>query len=755
MSTPDPLLPLKRDLLSSQPDDSGRNKRPTKLQNRSLKACDYCRLLKTKCLKANKVSVSCVRCMGANKVCLLELEYRSENPHVRLIQGVPEHLVEKDTLVDHSPFSLNLLPSGRNGTDDMKQKLDLIYLGVSEILSRMRRKPQDTDPDSILNSDVKLLLDAASSMKRAPQTPSALDQPPLHELTGNTHRFGLPSTVGTPLLTALGQLAGPRLGMDDQDEPDDELFLASEANSFRTSPFSVVSHTVSDVPRPIMNLLNLSTLSKGSKAFFEVEYDMILSGILSVLETVDLMKDFRSNYGRWVSFPLHVSTDELVVQIRHNSSLLLTTCCALSLRYSLNGKPSPGDMDNHRRKKDTYKLVMRQLVCDLDKALLKYSSFQGSSDNSGDIEFLQAIVILSIYLLLLSSIVANTVDPESLIDDDVNLRNLNLDPWYLSGLGLQTFISKLTFGSLVQSNRPRRPSGSPFTVMFDVLDSSQSQMLTVIRIYNHMILIHLVSCVLSGRMCVVDEIRLNYCMSALSLPSATNFDGRMVSEISILLIAYNFIQMNLNSPSSRTLEQLILSLQQVEEEINQWYEQWLYLFSQPALQFVEFCYNFCYIQIYISYTFAKIEIASKVSRKLPDFMQINELELLDPILAYADKDSIIKIMKHSLTLVGFISTVTDDSYFAYLSDQVHFFFFFGGLVTMKALSFLKNNDKLHYLNECDCKDVDEKSWRHALDSVKLLIDKFDRVAQDNTDDVITKYKNGLLECLELMFPGNI
>lgn len=737
-------------------EDDASTEKANLARHRALKACDYCRKLKTRCLKATSVSVSCVRCTGSSKLCSLELEYRKENPSVKLIQGIPEHLVDKES-------GGSSIQARRNSEHEMKQKLDLIYLGVTEILALMRQRSQgvdsgnDGDPSSILNSDVKLLLDAASSMKRVnPGTPGPLDPgdstPHLQLFLGSLQRYGFQSGVGTPLYSGGVPQIGTRPSGPDEAVEEEEIFLTSAAKSFKTLPFSLVARTVTDIPRPVLNLLNLSVVKNSQKPFYEVEHDLISSGILTENEAVDLMKDFRSNYGRWVLFPLHVSTEELITQIRKKSSLLLTTCCALSLRYLLNGKPSPGDIDSHRRKKDTYKLVMRQLVHDLDRSLLKYASFQGSTDKRSDIEFLQAIVILSIYLLSLSSIVANTVDPDSLLDDDINLSNLNLDPWYLSGLGLSTFISKSTFGSLISPFHSTSSLSPNFTILYDELDSNEDQMLTVLRIYNHLVLIHLVSCVLSGRMCVIDEIRLNHCMSALSLPSATNFDGRMVSEISILLIAYNFIQLNLNSPTSRTLEQVEANLHSVKEELSNWLDQWVYLFSQPTLQFVEFCYSFCVIQIYLCYNFAKIEIASKMVSKYPDFLHQYELDALDPIFSHADKDSLIKIIYHLFNLVLFVTKVEDDSYFAYLSDQIHFFFFFGALVMLKVLYFLKTQDKLHYLNETNIQGLSEKNWKDALESVDLLIAKYDRVAQDNSDDVITKYKKGIIERRNQLFP---
>lgn len=716
--------------------------------SRSLKACTFCRKQKTRCFRSSPIAVSCLRCLMHKKECSLEAEFKKKNPDVRVIDGIPENTLglnpfDIDSKVTLSGSAKEQALSLAFG--DTRRKLDLIYSGVSELLLVLKGGADMEARGPILESDVKLLLDAALSMKKvsAPVTPSVFgDQHMTAGLAQARQHGGIPPHV-------FGNHRASSQELHDESEP---LAFVSPTNLFKTSPFSVISGIVEEVPKPIMNLLSLSSINKtGGKNFFDVDFDVISSGVLTEPEVVDLMNDFRSNYGRWVLFPLHVTTDELIKQIRRKSSLLLTTCCCLSMRYSLNGKPSPGDVDSHRRKKDTYKLVMRQLIKDLDKSLLKYASFQGASHNSGDIEFLQAIVILAIYLLSLLSIVTNTVDPDSLLEEDANLRDVNLDSWYLSGLGLSTFISKANFGTLFQLSSASDTMSPNYTVLFNELDSNEDQTLTILRIYNHLILIHLVSCVFSGRMCIVDEIRLNYCMSALSLPSATNFDGRMVSEIGILLITYNFVQVNLNASNLKDLEQIETNLQTVKEEITAWYEQWDYLFSQPALQFVEFCYNFCYILIYFNYIYSKLLVASKILMVLDLFHP----DTTEDVLKYADKTSLIKIVTHSHTLVKFISTIEDDSYFAYLSDQVHFCFFFGALTLIKSLKFLRTNDKLHYLNdqEARSKGLGETTWKQALDGIKLLIEKYERVAQDNPDDIITKYKIGLISCLHQLFPG--
>lgn len=727
----------------------------TSWQTRTLKACAYCRRQKTRCFKASPYAVTCLRCLGSEVECSLEKEFRLENPNIKIVQGIPEHFVGLHSAADNAAMGLLLLPRPhpthiRPYADDMKTKLDGIYLGVSEILAVLKhggKIPENGRPPA-LDNDVKLLLDAASSMKRSP-VPATLSPIPGLLLSGLTP-IPLRSSAPTPL-----SQRHPTHHMDESGVPDEDPYtFMLPSNSYQSAPLTVVARQVGDVPRPILNLLQLTNIQNPlSRRFFDVEHDVITSNILTEAEVVDLVNDFRSNYGRWVLFPLYMATDELISQIRKRSSLLLTTCCCLSLRYLLNGKPSPGDVDNHRRKKDTYKLIMRQLVTDLDKSLLKFVAFLGTTENLGDVEFFQAIVTLSIYLMSLSSIVGDTIDPNSLLETDLALRELNLDPWYMSGLGLSAFISKASSGTLFSdklsvSEKQKEAFLSDFSIWRGEFESTEDQMLTILRIYNHLILIHIVSCIFSGRMCLVDEIRLNHCIAALSLPNATNFDGRMVSEISILLITYNFIQLNLNSAVAKVPSVIDNNFQVVKDEINSWLDQWGYLFSQPALQFVEFCYHFCYTLIYYNYSYTKVFLS--LGSPIMDLSQ----GTMDQVLDYADKESLIEIVSHSYSLVKFIQLVEDDSYFAYLSDQIHFFFFFGGLILIKSLQFLKNKDKLHYLNDpiLRSKGLGELEWKLALDSVIMLIRKYATVGQENEHDILTKYKNGLLECLKSLFP---
>lgn len=569
----------------------------------------------------------------------------------------------------------------------LNEKLDRIYEGITQILAMMK------GGHTIVDQDAQLLLEAASSMKKS-----------------------VPES-----------------------DIDEEAQFQSPATTLASSPFNLIKQqNFGQPPSPILNLLELSPVQKPS--MYEVPDDVISLGILNDVEAIDLINDFRRNYGRWVSFPSSIPSGLLIERIRMRSSLLLTTCCCLSLRYSLNGEVSPGDLDNFKRKRRTYNQMMKHLVKDLNRSLLKYTSYRGT-ENDGDIEFLQALVIIAIYSYSLSLIVSN-------VDLEPDLEGLNLDPWFLSGFGLTTFITKTSLGLIFRS-LPSTPSNhllgvSPYNVLYEDADSEEHQTLTVLRIYNHLILVHLINCVFSGRMCVVDEIRLNYCTTTLSLASSTNFDGRMVSEIGILLIAYNYIQVNLNG--NHTLNECEANYMTVEDEMALWYSQWEYLFNQPALQFVELCYDFCYAITCYTFNFQRAQITHKLAGSSLGDSNMEE------VLKSADDRSLVTIVQRAYHLVRFIYLIENDSYFAYLSDQVLFCFYFAAVLLLQTLKHLIDSNNLRVLDLVNKQDpgleVSSTAYPDIVRACQTLVEKFGRVGGANRDDIITKYKEGLTELVE-------
>lgn len=702
-----------------------------KVMTRTLKACDACRKLKSRCYKSSAFVVCCSRCLNLGQPCSLENDFKMKYPNIPMVNGMPLN-VNTSTKMDHigtiNSDSTNGLDASRLN-EELLNKINFIYLGVSELLSVVK-----TEGTSSLRSDMKQFLETTSIMRKEPisESPSffSKNEDDLLENTNVTVSVGDSEKV----------FESPHVIEPDQEADPATLCLASKL--FQISPFCIVSRLISHVPKPIMNLLNLSNIQKSMYK----EDDIIDADILSSSKVVELMKEFRSNYGRWVLFPLLMFTDELIRKLREKSPFLLTTCCAISLRYLLNSI-SKFSQTKGIEEMLIYGNVLNHMAKDIQKAILDNTI--NNEDLGSDIEFLQAMVILSIYLFSISNIACVIIGSDK-ADNLKELQSLKLDPWKLSGLALTKFISNSCFGTLLEKDLNTDAPAAPYPSF----DANETQKISIFRTYNHLILVHLVSCILSGRMCIVDEIRLKHCNLSLGLHSATNFDGRMVSEISILIITYNYIQINLNRNGIRTLPEVDESLLEVKQEIANWYEQWEYLFRQPALQFVEFCYNFCSIQIYLCYLHTKTLIATKlVSRQSPDFTNFARIDIIHILFNYCNDKILSMILSHAYHLVHFVTLVEDDLYFAYLSDQIFFSFYFGAIVLIKTTKHALDHKKLHCLNGIDDPSINQDNWEPVLTPVQLLIEKFDRVAENNPFDIITNYRMGISGCLDEIFPG--
>lgn len=715
---------------------SGPSSKHMKTASRTLRACDACRKLKSRCYKSTTHAVCCSRCLNLGHKCSLEADFRAENPNVPVVDGVPH--MPSSSFDKYKGFQPGtpFIQEQNKLNQELRNKINFIYLGVEELLSVVK-----SDGASALRGDMKLLLQAVNS-KNGPSsgpvnssnTPSSGSSHSIFDQNGNNSGSSMNVSEGEKFFES------PHVIEPDLDS--DPASLCSAAKLFQISPFCIVSRQMPDVPQPILNLLNLSEYISTEK---KLDNDIINANILTEAHVIELMKEFRSNYGRWVLFPIQMFTDELIRQLRKKSPLLLTTCCTISLRYLLNNKSAEIDSNEAL----TYGSVFNHMKKDLQKAILKYT--MGLEDFESDIEFLQAMVIISIYLFSLSAIATQLVASGPKSKDISELRNLKMDPWNLSGLALNKFVSSSCFGTLLRS---KDFNLNALGNTYPTFDNDETQKITVFRTYNHLILIHLVSCILTGRMCVVDEIRLRHCNLSLGLHSATNFDGRMVSEISILLITYNYIQLNLNTESVKTLHDVEESIIVVKLEVASWYDQWEYLFRQPALQFVEFCYNFCYIQILFSYLHTKSLIVTRAtSRHTQDYTTFAKIDIIHILFNYSTDETLTKILYHAFHLVNFVLLVEDDLYFAYLSDQIFFFFYFGAIVLIKTMKHILDHDKLYCMKDVQDAAVDEKNWRAALTPVILLIEKFGRVAENNSYDIISKYKMGIIKCLEENFPG--
>ena len=126
----------------------------------------------------------------------------------------------------------------------------------------------------------------------------------------------------------------------------------------------VVSKLTFDVFLPILRLTNMTCNGQPRK---NAKHDIISSGILIYPHVVELVNDFRRNYGRWVLLPPLIHTDEHIRLFCIKSRLMLTN---LSLRYLFNDKEHS---DRYVRKPFLYSRVLAHLCQALKESVLRYT----------------------------------------------------------------------------------------------------------------------------------------------------------------------------------------------------------------------------------------------------------------------------------------------------------------------------------------------------------------------------------------------
>lgn len=583
------------------------------------------------------------------------------------------------------------------------ERIEQIYRGVEEALILLRLRTNSGNQDNFRNNGGALTGNTITGNSAA----------------GNTTARNAPGT------NPVSSLLSENLSTVDAAEPSHDFHHPSR--TFLSSPFSIISKQIDTrgVPSAVRHL----TGSHLEASRQDDVRDIISLNMLSAAEAEELLHDFKQNYGRWVLFPTNITTKELVTKIRLKCPLLLTTCCCIALRYLLN-QIAADDIEAQNVVKHRNYTLLTQLAHELKEALLEPFVLPDYASLSGAVEFLQAIAVLSIYAHSLSSLAESSNGAMY----SSRLANFSLDPWMLLNIGLSTFLSKSTFGSLIQ-HQQRDAASSPFTMMFQTLDD-QEQSLTVLRIYNHLTIVHLIHCVFSGRPCVLDEVRLNYCTATLNLAKLTNFDGRVVSEIEVLLIAYNYTQI-VTGIDDKVSESRREAYEATLEEMKQWHDQWEYLFSQPTVQFVLLCYHFCNIMIIIAYG-QRESIKQNSAKEYDDIQYATSLPLILKTVYVEDYED---LQEHCRKLLLFGESIDNDVYFACLSDQIHFCFYFTAVLLIRMH---------HDLLDRDPDIILPIVWDETIMHIHNLIALFTRVSRGMKEDILTKYCNGIQQCLDEM-----
>lgn len=460
---------------------------------------------------------------------------------------------------------------------------------------------------------------------------------------------------------------------------------------FKTSPFTLISDSVSpqSTPLSIRQLFKPSmTNSPDSKSAINI----LSLNLITMSEATTLVDKFKECYGRWVSLPNNISTEQLIISMKYSCPVLLTTICATSLRYQRHT----------RRDEILYTHLLNQLKIEL---------FQEISSNVQSLEFLKALVILCVYGYSLSN-------PE-----------FTIDPWFISGTAVQKFLTLDVESELLNLEN-----------LHESLDFEQEvEKLSNFRVWNHICLVHLVNCVFSSRMCVLDEIRLDQSRKSLDLSQATNFDGRIVSEISLQLLLYNYLQSAVDHANH-------IDFEGFEQELDLWHEQWNYLFRQPTLQFVEFGYHYVYVVALYHYHFGgkKLldldaqtgESGTTIANAVGDDDDDEAEEEEEEEYVIKDKDVLKKFMFHSIKLIDHINGIKDIVYFLCLSDQIHLCTMYTTLLFIKLI---KWSHKYTGLSQFDTLELISKA--------KLIKEKFYQVSQE-TNDLAYKFATGIQETID-------
>ncbi|KAH3661482.1 hypothetical protein OGAPHI_006329 [Ogataea philodendri] len=237
------------------------------------------------------------------------------------------------------------------------------------------------------------------------------------------------------------------------------------------------------------------------------EEDIVGSGLIPEPLANQLVSICVEYYGHWIA--MYELPPGFVNDLRVKCPMLLAVMCLLGLRYYKGPLLKNG---NHLAR-SLLQIMQRLLSASiLVVPQIKYQ--------------IQSLLLISLFAVSLSH------------------QSFYFDGWFLSGYGLLHYITREMDLNLLSDRLRLHP------------DRNES-----FRLWNQMVLGHLVYCILSGRPCLIDTLRLDQCRNILEIPSASSFDGRVVAQLSILLTLYNSLQFK---------EPLDVSLKDLKSSFNDW-----------------------------------------------------------------------------------------------------------------------------------------------------------------------------------------
>lgn len=556
-------------------DEKDANKSIVKKKHRSLKACDYCKHKRIRCEFIN-LNQGCKNCMNLNNVdcSLLNDQFLlslKTNNSVSPILSTNKSITKHNTKMKNHHFKIidtvnnKTIPLFENQSNS--KQLDLIQdtnLKVTKLLEILTNN--NTSTKSINNHNQPLFM-----------------SPNDNEISIVSDNLVDTNTSETPIeQNNEKNVENNRIKIHTDFQEDYRSLYA---------PFTNLTRYISklNIPLQIRNLhdpnpldLNIEDANKSATNFFDFKFkdDVISQNILTMSECITLLKEFKDNYGAWVSFPQHLSLEVIIENIRNsNCSLLLTLYMVLSLRYTLY---------YHDLKTKVYKSLLLKLKYD-------YAMEFVNLGNAFKIEYIQSLVMLSVYSNSLSS--------------DLQI----FDSWLISGLGL-----KMYFSNGVKNNFQNFNNNLNFFSIFGDENELNDISLSHNRLYNHLCLAHLNHSLLSGRPSILQDNDIKKCILTLQSQRASHFDGRMLAEIELYWLMERFQRNGLKDSDSIQLDFQVsninensvdhiqgtkkdMDLNSILSKIDQWWHKWIYLSKQQIEEFIDFTYHFSYANMILMY----------------------------------------------------------------------------------------------------------------------------------------------------------
>lgn len=497
------------------------------------------------------------------------------------------------------------------------RKLDEIHSGIKQILQILSFQASTTSPKFTQNKS------AASAMQS------------LHPTVNTT----FPAS-SQPNLNSSSHYSNSKNGGN---VPTNMLPL-----SFITSPFNILKESPNNtyLPFPIQNLIkpiiydfgngsnmadpnnqsNNNTGNIGTTVHKQVEESIVLK-IISYAEYLQILNIFQKYYGKWISLNDAHSSMELLNTLRLENPVLLDI-----ITYLIIIRHNSHSNNNN----NITSSIFTRLSLNESLIVSKISQFVSSQILNNTI----ALSLENISNLTLLSVFGYTLSKSS-----PSFFSLNVDPWLYSGLALKHFVSSinynpkfLDFTMNINMTSPTHTAAAAAAAAVNATASgshpdkcstnsankdpllAEFDILKYMRNHDHLLVTHLFNCIISGRSCSIDLLRMSKIRVKLDNIYAGTFDGKMTAEIYLCDIIYQYLL----KEDLMCVEKVVRSqFNEVQRNLNQWSNDWNYLIVQPIPQLLEFMFNFYQILIHYHYmfqsTFFQIESNHTITPEKRDF----------------------------------------------------------------------------------------------------------------------------------------